>query len=399
MPERLRIVVVDDNRSAADALVRVLAKAGDDVRACYDGATAIDLIASQRPDLVLTDLKMEPVDGLEVLRAARDQRPPVECIVFTAFGDVDIAVEAMRLGARDFLTKPVSAEQLASRISSLRGEGEPDDDPEAFVARAPRSKALLDDLRRAATVPSRVWIEGEMGSGRVYCARTIHALSGDPGPLHIMDPGVPFTWPEQGTAVLPNVDDLPADLQRQLARRLQGVPSTLRLITTASPDSRALVTKGQLRADLYYALAVVTVEVPALRDRREDIRPLFERALDRFSQRYGRPRPQPDETSWRDLERHAWPGNVRELLNAAERMVVMGTHGASISVIEPTSRGLPNLEPGFSLSAYLEETERRILEEALRLAGGDRAEAGRMLGVERNTLRYKLNKYGLLERS
>ena len=121
MPKHLKILVVDDNRSAADALARVLGKSGDEVKALYDGWSAIQHIETDPPDVVLTDLKMEPVDGMAVLRAARSQRPPIECLVFTAFGDVSIAVEAMRLGARDFLTKPVTVEQVTERLRDIRG--------------------------------------------------------------------------------------------------------------------------------------------------------------------------------------------------------------------------------------------------------------------------------------
>jgi DNA-binding NtrC family response regulator len=194
------------------------------------------------------------------------------------------------------------------------------------------------------------------------------------------------------------VDDLPSDLQRRLHRRLQYLPEDVRVIATAAPDGRRLVAEGTLRPELYYMLAVVVVAVPPLRQRTEDILPLFQQALETFAERYSRSVPTASSTTLAELERHAWPGNIRELLNLAERMAVMGAGHADFLVIEGSGAGLPNLEPGFNLATHLEALECKILVAALRKCNGDRAETGRLLGVERNTLRYKLNKYGLLDK-
>jgi two-component system response regulator HydG len=402
---RLSILVVDDNRSSADALARLLRRQGDEVEAVYDGQTAIDRLRSQPPDVVLTDLKMEPVDGMAVLQVARSLRPPVETIVFTAFGAVDLAVRAMHLGARDFLTKPVTMEQVSTRIDQLRVErldqpGSPEPSgADDFVAQAESSQALLRTLERAADVPSPVWIEGEIGSGRMFCARTVHNLSSDKTRgWHVSNLLREDPWPSAGTVVLPNVDDLPEDLQRGLHRRLQHVPEGVRLVATARPDGRRRIADGELRPELYYQLAVVVVQVPPLRRRPEDIVPLFRRGLRQYAERYARPEPEVSSRFRDQLLRHYWPGNIRELLNLAERTAVMGEDSFQLEVIEEPGGGIPKLEPGFSLSDYLEGVERKILMEALRRTAGDRAAAGKLLGVERNTLRYKLNKYGLLDR-
>lgn len=400
----LKVLVVDDNRSAADALARVLSKGGDEVEALYSGASAIDRIRAQRPDVVLTDLKMEPVDGMAVLTAAREHRPPVEVIVFTAFGDVNIAVEAMRLGARDFLTKPVTVEQVARRLEQIRAttpssapaRSAPDPGAVQFIARSPASRQLLETLRRAADVPSPVWIEGDLGAGRGHAALALHHMGDQKLPFTVRDLGRDEAWPSTGSVLLPNVDDLPDDLQRRLHRSLQHVPMGVRLIATSGPHARRLVAEGNLRPELYYALAVVVVRMPPLRERTEDILPMLDQALEMFARRYNRRRPDVSEEQARRLKRHAWPGNVRELVNLAERAVVMGNAVLDIESVTAAPAGLPTLEPGFSLPAYLESVERSILSEALRLSGGDRAQAGRVLGLERNTLRYKLNKYDLL---
>lgn len=415
VPTRLSILVVDDNRSSADALARLLRKQGDAVHVVYDGEGAIERIRTTPPDIVLTDLKMEPVDGMAVLQAARSRRPPIETIVFTAYGAVDVAVQAMHLGARDFLTKPVTVEQVSARLDDLRAErfasdpaeAEPDPVPadDAFVAFADSSRALLATLERASGVPSPVWIEGEIGSGRVYCARTIHRLGqlgptdeGAAAPLTVCNVTRDDPWPSAGTVLLPNVDDLGDDLQLELYRRLAVVPEGVRIIATARPDGRRQVAEGVLRPELYYKLAVVVIPVPPLRRRTEDIVPLFRAGLRRFAARYARPEPDVSSRVRDLLLRHFWPGNIRELLNLAERTVVLGEDGFHLEVIDDTGSGMPKLEPGFSLADHLEGVERRILIEALRRTAGDRAAAGKLLGVERNTLRYKLNKYGLLDR-
>lgn len=399
----MRILVVDDNRSSADALARVLRKQGDDVVAVYDGRDAIEQIRVDAPDLVLTDLKMEPVDGMEVLRVAREQRPPAEVIVFTAYGAIETAVEAMRIGARDFLTKPVTADQLLHRIDRLRGpeaatqEMEPVDTGDHFLANAASSRDLLEFLRQAATAPSRVWLEGEIGSGRGHAARTLHRLSGGHGGFSILDLGRDVPWPDAGTVLLPNVDDLPEDLQRRLIGRLKYVPEGVRLVATASPEATERLHAEKLSAELYYALSVVVITVPPLRSRREDIVPLMEVALSSFAKRYKRRPPEISESQARRLADHPWRGNIRELLNLAERAVVMGTE--AFNQIEPakrTSSGLPTLQAGFNLAAYMETLERRILEQALRQCNGDRVATGKLLGVERNTLRYKLRKHKLI---
>jgi len=407
----LRILVVDDNRSSANAMAKLLGRGGDDVTPLYDGAAAIERIDADPPDIVLTDLKMEPVDGMAVLSKARSMTPPVEVVVFTAFGAVDVAVRAMHLGARDFLTKPVTVDQVTARVEALRAERSGHHEvgtshaDEAFVAQAPSSKGLLSTLERAGGVPSSVWLGGELGSGRTYAARTLHRL-GDPAgttPFQVLNPRqLPAEWPEAGTVVLPNVDALDADQQVALSNELNRVPHGVRVIATAADDGRQQVASGQLRPEVYYKLAVVVISVPPLRQRKEDIRPLFDAALNHYSERYGRPRPEVPERIYRDLELHYWPGNIRELRNVAERAVVLGEQGLEVGVIATSDAGgsgMPKLEPGFSLSRYLEDVERSILEEALRQTGGDRNAAGRLLGVERNTLRYKLNKYDLLERT
>ena len=403
MDPSLNILVVDDNRSAADALARLLRKQGDKVETVYDGRSAIEKIG-RRDDLnvVLTDLKMAQVDGMQVLRAARSKQPPIETIVFTAFGAVDIAVTAMRLGARDFLTKPVTVEQVNSRLDELRGSDGSSAPMLPFVAQAMSSQDLVQKLQRAASVPSSVWIQGEIGSGREFAARTLHQFGcADGGADFFVQRNFNTTdpWPDSGTVLLPNVDSLSDELQERLYRSLDSVSPDVRLIATARGDGRQQVRAGTLRAELYYGLAVVVIDVPPLRHRREDVVPMFEQGLAAYAARYKLETPMVTPRLSTRLLRHGWPGNVRELLNLAERTVVMGAdHDVDdVPYVPTTNEKLPELKPGFSLSKWLEAMERQVLLEAMRQCDGDRNAAGRLLGVERNTLRYKLNKYGLLD--
>lgn len=413
-PRPLRILVVDDNRSSADTLARLLRKSGDTVAVEYDGGSAIDRLRRDRPDVVLTDLKMEPVDGMQVLSAARSLRPPVDTVVFTAYGAVDVAVRAMHLGARDFLTKPVTLDQVSNRLEEIRAERFPESTPipspegpaepdaEPFVARSEASRTLLQTLERAAGVPSPAWIEGELGSGRSFVARTLHRLAERAAarsiPFRVRPPDRFGEWPASGIVLLPQVDDLHPETQLELHRDLQQAPAEVRVVATARPDGRRRVAEGALRPELYYRLAVVWISVPPLRRRPEDILPIFDATLQRFCARYGRPVPSLSPALRDDLLRHAWPGNIRELVNLAERAAVLGEEGAVFEVQAESPLGMPKIDVGFNLNDYLESVERTLLAEALRKANGDRSMVGKLLGVERNTLRYKLNKYGLLDR-
>lgn len=401
----MRILVVDDNRSSADALARALSKRGDAAEAVYDGESALArLDAAEPPEMILTDLRMEPVDGIEVLRAARAHTPPVEVIVFTAYGEVGTAVEAMRLGARDFLTKPISLEQLVTRLDALSPIPSKNDaaaTPEAvFVAESSAARALCDTLERYAVTGADVWIQGEIGSGRDAAARYLHAhADGRAEPFTEIDLVRDGPFPATGTLLLAGVDTLPLDVQRKLAHRLRRLSPGVRVITTASEQAEQRLREGNLDKDLFYRLAKLRVDVPPLRDRVADVLPLFRTALTSLAARYRRPLPPISAELEADLLAYDWPGNLRELFNLAERSVLLASIPTALQPRTATGTlGLPDLSAPFRLSDYLEGVERRILEEALARCQGDRTAVGRLLGLERNTLRYKLQKYELLDR-
>ncbi len=399
----LNVLVVDDNRTAAEAIAALLRREGHTVQACYDGVTAIQLMSAGTLDLVLTDLRMEPVDGLQVVRAARNAERPIDVMVFTAFGSVEVAVEAMRLGASDFLTKPVTAEQILHRVRALRPHPE---GALSIVGSAAPTRRMRSEAAAIARVRSTVLIIGEPGSGRRHLAHWLHAngLEAD-RPLLVGRPGVPFepsALHEAGTLLVPNVDSWSPESQPGLLRALEqleaGQPP--RLIATASTGIELKAAKGEISPELYFRLAVLLVRVPPLRDRLEDLPALLSHFLSKHSTAFGKAAPQPLPAQVERLQRHAWPGNIREVANLAERAVVLGADSFDME-IRPAGEAegkLSQLSDGFNLQQHLEEIERQLLQRAIAQTDGDRPAMSRLLGIERNTLRYKLNKYDLLDR-
>lgn len=401
-PEGLRILVVDDNRSAAEAAAMLLERDGHTVSVCFSGEEAITRLGRGGLDLVVTDLRMEPVDGLAVVRAARAATPGVDAIVMTAYGSVEAAVEAMQLGAVDFLTKPVTADQLLQRVRDYRRVS---GTPPALIGESAPWKTLVDQLMRLASVPSSVLLVGETGTGRRHLGRWLHHNGPEAAlPLVRLQPGRatdPTLLAQAGTLLLTGIETWPMVAQRTVLRELEALEPGRppRLIATASPQVQDAVSAGAVVPELYFRLAVLPLRLPPLRERPEDIPSLLDHFLHASSRMLDRARPDLAAGQVAALQQHSWPGNVRELANLAERCCVLGP-----SVLEVPSTGAPAEAPGpltegFQLSNHLESVERRLLERALEQTGGDRPAMSRLLGLERNTLRYKLNKYGLLDRS
>lgn len=401
----LSILVVDDNRVAADSMARLLAREGHRVEACYDGRTAIDRLRQQPCDLVFTDLRMEPVDGMAVVRAARECDPPVDVIVFTAYGSVEAAVEAMRLGALDFLTKPVMADQLLRRVRELRRV--PLDTMISIVGDSLATARVREQAASLATVRSTVLITGETGTGRTHLARWLHHHGLDRDrPLLVARPNhlpTDAALAEAGSLLIPAVDDWSPEAQASLLRQLETLEAGRppRVIATASPDIDLRVAQGQLRPELYFRLAVLVVRLSPLRERPADLEPLLRHFIQIHAQTFGRGAAMPSADQLATLATHGWPGNVREVANLAERAVVMGSSAYDITVkpFTGSTGDLPQLAEGFNLPDHLEQIERALLVRAIEQTNGDRPAMSRLLGLERNTLRYKLNKYSLLERT
>lgn len=406
----LQLLVVDDNRSAAEAVAALLEREGHEVEVAFDGLGAIARLDMRRNqgkpfDLVFTDLRMEPIDGMAVVRAARAGPTPAEVVVFTAYGSVDVAVEAMRLGAMDFLTKPVTADQLLARVRALR---QPEADAGQIVGGSAPTRSLREQAAKLAQVRSTVLITGETGTGRSHFARWLHhqGLDRDRPLLNLrpMETLPPEALARAGTLLVAGVDDWSEDAQgcllAQLGELEAGRPP--RVIATASPEIEVRAAAGTIAPELYFRLAVLVVRISPLRLRVHDIDPLLHHFAELHAAAFHKEVPLPSAAQLARLETHAWPGNVREVANLAERAVVLGASAFDMSV-RPQSGNppevVPHLAEGFQLSDHLEGIERALLVKAVEQTRGDRGEMCKLLGLERNTLRYKLNKYGLLDKS
>jgi len=423
------ILVVDDEAGFRALLRDILEEAGHAVTEARDGAEALAFLDRGAFDLVLTDRQMPKVDGLELVRRVRARPSPPPVVILTAHGSIPEAVDAVRLGAADYITKPLpSPGALLDLVASLLPREEEGDD---FVTQDPSTKELLDLVDRVAARDITVLVMGESGTGKELIARRLHARSPRAkGPfvavnaaalpetlaeseLFGADKGA-FTGAEQarvgrfeeangGTIFLDEVGELPAALQGKLlrvleeraVRRLGGardLPVDVRLVAATNRDLAVDSEAGAFRQDLYFRLAVVVVNLSPLRERPLDVALLARHFVDRLSARHRVPVPELTDEALEALVAHPWPGNVRELRNVLERAVVV-RGGAPIRAAD---LALTHAGPAVS-SPSLDRShrEREALLAALRRTGGRRDEAARLLGISVRTLYYRLKQWGL----
>jgi two-component system NtrC family response regulator len=449
MSAALRILVVDDEPLQTELVAGFLRRHGHDVVTAPDGAAALARVRAGGVDLVLTDQKMPGVSGLELLAAARAVDPGIAVIVMTAYGSIESAVVAIKGGASDYLTKPLNLEELLHRIGQvldrrrlleenreLREALRERHRVEGIVGESGRMQEVLSLVRRVAPSDATVLIRGESGTGKELIAQAIHHASPRAaGPLvRVNAAALPeglleselfghekgaftgavaarrgrFEAAHGGTLFLDEIGDLPLHLQVKLLRALQEreierlgasrpIPVDVRLLAATHRDLEALVRRGAFRDDLYYRINVVTIAVPPLRERREDIPPL----LDHFVTKFGGANAKTIRGLTREardaLLRYDYPGNVRELENLVERAVVL-TRDDVIGLGDlplPVTGGDKPDGGTASLPAALEGLERRLIREALETSGGVQTRAAETLGISERVLRYKLQKYGL----
>lgn len=421
-----RLLVVDDEASFRALLRDILEGAGHGVTEARDGAEALAFLERTTFDLVLTDRRMPAVDGLELLRRIRARTSPPPVVVLTAHGSIPEAVEAVRLGAADYITKPLpSPEALVDLVASLL----PREDDGEIVTGDPAMRELLELVDRVAPRDVAVLVTGESGTGKELVARRLHARSPRAkGPFVAVNAAAlpetlaeselfgaekgAFTGAEQaragrfeeasgGTLFLDEVGELPAALQSKLlrvleervVRRLGGsrdLPVDLRLVAATNRDLTRETEDGGFRRDLFFRLAVVVVNVPPLRERPVDVPLLARHFVQRLAARHGVSVPLLAEDALAALSAHAWPGNVRELRNVLERAVVV--RGG-----EPIRGADLGLAPAASAVAPLDRVhrEREALLAALRRTGGKREEAAKLLGISVRTLYYRLKEWGI----
>jgi two-component system NtrC family response regulator len=445
-----RVLVVDDEPAQLELVSGFLVKRGFEVVTADSGQAALACYRNQPVDAVLTDQKMPGLSGLELLEGIRRIDPEAAVIVMTAYGTIEDAVAAIRHGAADYLTKPVNLEELLHRLQQVRDRQrlvrenrelrealETRHRVDGIIGESGAMQEVLSIVRRVAPSDATVLIRGESGTGKELIAKAIHHASPRAaGPLvRVNSAALPETLLESelfghekgaftgatatrrgrfelahgGTLFLDEIGDLPLHLQVKLLRVLQEreiervgssrpLPVDVRLLAATHRNLEALVREGRFRDDLYYRINVVTVTLPPLRDRREDIPRLLEHFLAVYARRNGKTVRGLTREARDALLRYDYPGNVRELENLVERAVVL-TRDDVIGLADlPLSLGTGDPEPagdGGSLPAAVEGLERRMIREALARADGVQTRAAELLGISERVLRYKLRKLGL----
>ncbi|MCB9679082.1 MAG: sigma-54-dependent Fis family transcriptional regulator [Alphaproteobacteria bacterium] len=437
------VYVLDDHEPSATALAEILEDEGYTAVVFTEPAEALAALRTRAPDVLVTDLRMDGMDGLEVQRAAAGLVPDLPVILVTGFATVDRAVQATRAGAFAFLTKPLDLDaalvQIRNAAALSRLRRAPDAAEDGIVGRSPALLAVLADADRAAPSRLPILVTGESGTGKELLARRIHGRSAVAGgPFVAVNCGaIPESLLEAelfgaargaytgasrdriglvesahgGTLFLDEVGELSPAAQVRLLRVLQ--EGTLRRVgetaerrvevRVIAATHRDLRGSDAFREDLWFRIAVVPLELPPLRDREGDVLLLLGRALRRASADVGREAPSLSSEAIDALLEYRWPGNVRELVNLADRLSVL-VRGTTVSLADlpreiassAQPEGDSRLPPGdFDLTAWLEGLEERALRRALARHEGVKARAAASLGLERNAFRYKLAKYGI----
>ncbi len=455
--EPFKILVVDDEASMRELLEILLLKNGYDVRCAQNGSQAIEEIRSAPPDLVVTDIRMQPVNGLEVLKKCKTLSPRTVVIMISAYASTELAVEAMNEGAYDYFPKPFNNDELLSVIATAlqsRGVVQPVSDSRegslyfgCLIGESPPMLKVYETIQRVAKTESNVAITGESGTGKELVARAIHRQSARrDGPLVIVNcGGVPENLIESelfgyrkgaftgaasdrkglveaargGTLFLDEIGELSPILQVKLLRLVQEktvkmiggteeIPVDVRIISATNRDLEQMVLEKSFREDLYYRLNVLHIRVPPLRDRPEDIPVLARHFLSKFTKDFGKDIHKVSSYAMDILCNYEFPGNVRELEHIIERGVAM----ESSRIILPDSLTLsmhrrkaqqrstppaPSTIPleNFDLDKHLAEIERRLLQQALSQAGGVKLKAAKLLGISFRSFRYRLLKHEL----
>lgn len=450
---RERILIVEDDTTIRVTLAEVLGKLGHDVVQAETGGDALERARRENFDLVLLDLHLPDIHGLEVLKALREADGEALVVVMTAFPEVRTAIESVKAGAYDYLNKPfdlddlkelvrraIETRRLRLEVARLRISAPKPATVEGMVGTSPALLAMLEVTRKIAAagrVP--VLIRGESGTGKERIAQAIHSLGPRAdGPwvtlncsalaegllesemfghergaftdAKIMKRGL-LELADGGSLFLDEIGDLAPALQPKLLRALEtqtfrrvGGQKELRVdvrfVAATNRDLDAMVRAGTFREDLYYRLNVGSIDVPPLRARREDILPLARRFLGEAARVMGLPEPELAAESHALLAAYGWPGNVRELRNVMERALILSA-GAPIRLAHlPREVCAPSAERGNAADpglVALEEVEKRHIRRVLESCGGNKTQAAKLLGISRLTLRNKVNEYGWSE--
>jgi DNA-binding NtrC family response regulator len=445
------ILIIEDEARMRRLLELDLGEAGYQTFSAGDAEKGLDLLRREQVDLVLTDLKLPGIGGLEFLHTAKRLNSALPVVVMTAYGSVETAVEAMKAGASDYVLKPfalaemrlvvqkeLDLRRLREENRTLREALRREYSYPNIVAHSPKMQEVLGMAERVAATSSTVLIGGESGVGKDLIARLIHQRSSRAsGPfIKINSTAIPenlleselfgyekgaftgatgtkpgkFELADKGTLFLDEIGDVPPAIQVKLLRVLQEreferlggtrtIKVDVRLIAATNRDLRAALEQGTFREDLYYRLNVVPVDIPPLREHKEDIPDLAKVFLARLSQKSEKRLEGIKREAVRKLMDFHWPGNVRQLENIIERAWALATgsfiEAADIHMDQGPERTQPGQMPVLPDGKTLDQWEDEIIREAFRRAHGNKSEAARMLGLSRNALRYRLEKIGI----
>jgi two-component system, NtrC family, response regulator AtoC len=466
------ILIVDDERTLARAIRTFMTEAGYEAEVAGDAEKAMEMVESLRPDVVFADVRLPGMSGIDLLQRIREFDPAIPVIIMTAHGTIEGAVEAVKLGAFDYLKKPVDLEELrllAARaqenavlrqeLSYYRRRVAGEDAFSDILGESPALKAVLEQVRQISALDETppVLITGETGTGKGIVARTIHNSGPRAGkafidvncttlPANLMEAELfgyergaftdakeskigLFEAAEGGFLFLDEVGDLELSLQGKLlraieertVRRVGGIRDrkiNVRILAATNRDLGQEVQLSRFRSDLYFRLAVILLHLPPLRERGDDVMLLADHFLRRFSTKYGKPVRRIDGAARDRLLTYPWPGNVRELSHVIERAVLWSRdstltaeHLSLTAPGEPSkSTSIPVRDEGAGaekalrsetaatpewMGADLTEVERSMIERAMQEAGGNQTRAAQRLGISRDTLRYRLKKFGL----
>jgi len=436
----VRVLIADDEKNIRESIAAYIAAEGMETTTAADGAEARALLEEEAFECLVLDLRMPKMDGLSLLSWLQESGPPVPVIVISAYGDVRDAVQAMKLGARDYLVKPFDPEELVMRLrrvleeTALAGQAEAGRRALAetgWIGADEKMRAVRALVEKVAPAASTVLITGESGTGKEVAARLLHALSQNrDGPFVAINvAGVPdglleselfghekgaftgatdrkrgmFELAASGTLFLDEIGDMPLHLQVKLLRVLQerkvqrlggtlSLPINARIVAATNRDLESLLREGKFREDLYYRLNVIRVEIPPLRERRGDIPALAGAFVEKLNRQMGRRVRGFDPDALARLSAYSFPGNVRELENRVERAYIL----CSSDLITARDLGEPFSRPARAPRAgRLRDQERELIEKVLSKHGGNRTRAAAELGISRRTLINKIRDAGL----
>ncbi|MGA9994587.1 MAG: sigma-54 dependent transcriptional regulator [Pyrinomonadaceae bacterium] len=451
-----KLLIVDDEPGIRQLLTLVFKREGHDVRVAENGRRALVMLREDPSDLIVSDVKMPDMGGIELLTAARELLPDVAVVMMTAFATVDTAREAFKLGADDFIQKPFDVDELKLIVAKALEKLELKQENQAFrraqhergnlgniIGRSARMQAVYQMIETVAEVQSTVLVTGESGTGKELVARAIHDLSPRAEkPFVSINCGAftetlleselfgyvkgaftgantnrkgLFEAAHKGTIFLDEIGEMSPAMQVKLLRVLQekkvrpvGAHEEMsvdaRVIAATNRDLAAMVKDGSFREDLFYRISVIPIELPPLRERSEDITDLVDHFVNKFGAQSGRTL-SINEKALRLLENYSWPGNVRELENTIERAVALERSDTiqperlpeAIASYNPAriASAFDFPEEGINLDAFLEQLEKTYVLEALKRTNGNQTRAAELLGINVRSLRHLLDKHGI----